>query len=74
MAVFDKLKNRNNDKLINECYEFIERLEYEHALKCLDRVLKLEPENIEILHNKGVVLKELGKLELKVQTTEYLNP
>lgn len=40
MAVFDKFKNRNNEKLINECYEFMERSEYENALKCLDRVLK----------------------------------
>ena len=61
-------KIENNNKLINECHEFMERLEYENALKCLDRVLKFEPENIEILHSKGVVLKKLGKFEESIKS------
>jgi tetratricopeptide (TPR) repeat protein len=49
--------------LLEEAYNFCETGEYEKALKCYDKVLQKDQNNIKALIDKGVTLQNLGNLK-----------
>ena len=60
----EKAKEDEINKLRAKGIEHMVKQEYEESLKCYDKILELEPENVDALGNKASLLKSLA-LNLK---------
>ena len=51
---------QENDNLLNIASEFCEDGKYMEAIRCYDKILCVEPDNLGAIIDKGVTLQNLG--------------
>ena len=62
-SVFAEEPSVDVDSLLNEADNFFKLEKYEDAISIYDRILSVEPGNLEALGKKGDAMASLGKLE-----------
>ncbi|MFA0833126.1 MAG: tetratricopeptide repeat protein [Methanobacterium formicicum] len=56
MGLFNRFKKGS---LIKKAYNLFTQSKYQEALKCYNEILEMDPEDMDICYNKGVVLERL---------------
>ena len=54
--------------MLEQAYEFVEDGNYSDALKLYDLALKKEPDNINVLIDKGATLQNMGRVKLAIRS------
>ncbi|HJN57701.1 MAG: tetratricopeptide repeat protein [Nitrososphaerales archaeon] len=49
--------------IFKEGYDLYKLGKFEEAIKCYNKVLDIDPKDIDALNNKGIALGKLGKLD-----------
>ena len=55
------------NEMLDEAFEFTQDENYSDALRLYDLALKKEPENINVLVDKGATLQNMGRLKLAMR-------
>lgn len=62
MAADSELSSRSMDisKMLTKCEELVAQFQYDLAIKFCDRILSLEPTQLDALHLKATILIDMG--------------
>ncbi|MDR0828938.1 MAG: tetratricopeptide repeat protein [Prevotellaceae bacterium] len=61
------MKEKTSEKWLKEGYQYYKCAYYKEASECYDKVLELNPTNIDIWHKKGVIFTKLERYEESIQ-------
>lgn len=65
-------EEENLAKLEQIAIEFIQNNEFEEALKIIDKILEKDPENHDMLNNKGSIFLEMGKYDDAIEVFDEI--
>ena len=66
--IISKSVSNNIEKIMTQAFECVESEDFFNALKLYDLALKEDPDNVNVLIDKGATLQNMGKLKLAIRS------